>query len=241
MRTTLTDEENIEKIIITPKTTQIITGNLLNEEQLKYKEDTIKEITDRITEIKADQEEETAEIDNELYELRKRLSELTDSTAVIHVGGATLTERMSRERLIEDAIFAAKSAIQYGYITGGNIVIPKIINKNKRLFAKKLAEKFDYIPVPNVETFMVFFLDVVENAFLESYRNVLANSDLSERNINKIIKRCLSEDVFFNLKKHRWENFNETEVINSLQTDIQILQSAISIIASQLRCIKFPL
>lgn len=82
-----------------------------------------------------------------------RKSRLTSSSAVLHVGGKTMAERMTRQRLIEDAIFACKSAIEHGYIPGGNICIPKILKEKKEAFGSVLGAKYTYLPIEHIRTF----------------------------------------------------------------------------------------
>lgn len=215
-----------EKIILTEKTSQII-GTTLSEEKQAEKEKAVslfKEELANLSCIETPNEDE----DLALYQLRKRLAELTSTTAVINVGGETLTERMSRERLIEDAIFACKSAIKFGYVTGGNIMIPRILTKNFDKLSNKLIEKYSYISDRNNS--LPKFITMVRDAFLESYENVLANSYMTSNEIKQILKKCLYEDVFYNLKTHSFETKETCEVINSLDTDLQILNSTVSII-----------
>jgi chaperonin GroEL len=214
-----------EKITVTSKSTQII-GKELTGELLEAKDNKVKGFKEKLEELtKKDNLTNDEEFD--IYELKRRISSLTDSTAIIHVGGKSLTERMTRERLIEDAIFASKSAIKYGVIPGGNIMIPRILRKSK---ISDLVTKYSYIPVDNLEDFFTSFLKLVERAFLESYANVLNNSYFSEVEVEGVIEKCLREDKFYNLKLHTYEDISETGVINSVDTDIQIMRSVVSII-----------
>jgi len=214
-----------EKAVITSKSTQII-GKELTGDLLTVKNEKVKGFKEKLEELtKKDNLTNDEEFD--IYELKRRISSLTDSTAIIHVGGKSLTERMTRERLIEDAIFASKSAIKYGVIPGGNIMIPRILRKSK---ITDLLTKYSYIPVDNLEEFFNSFLKLVELAFLESYANVLNNSYFSEVEVEGVIEKCLREDKFYNLKLHKYEDILETGVINSVDTDIQIMRSVVSII-----------
>lgn len=214
-----------EKITVTAKTTQVI-GKDLDESKVKAKEDKVQGFRDKIDEISSKGELSQDE-EFDVYELRRRISNLTDSTAVIHVGGKSLTERMTRERLIEDAIFASKSALEYGVIPGGNIMIPRLLSK---LDFSNLAERYSYIPADSIEGFFNEFIKLLKDAFLESYANVLNNSYFSEVEVQGVVEKCLREDKFYNLKLHKYEDLADTEVINSVDTDIQILRSVISII-----------
>lgn len=218
-----------EKIVITPKMTQVIKLDQPSDGVKKNIENKVKEIETELKKLSS-VEVPTKEQDMKLYELRQRKSRLTSSTAVLHVGGKTMAERMTRQRLIEDAIFACKSTIEYGYIPGGNICIPKILKEKKEAFASVLGAKYNYLAVDNIRTFFGYFIDVIKDAFLESYKAVLSNSYMSEEEIEKTITECLEKNKFYNLKLHQFEEWKKTKIINSVETDIQILRSCISII-----------
>ncbi len=217
------------KVTITKNRTEFICDdNLLKPEQLKAKTDEITGINEELAEMSKVYAKSNEETTRE-YLLKTRKSDLENTTVIFHVGGRTFEEQKSRERLIEDAVFASKSAINYGYIVGGNIMIPRIIERNRRGFAEKLKERFDYLD-RDIE-FYEKFIDIIQDAFLRSYRTVLENSKImSDDKIESIIDRVLHGDEFYNLKLHKFENDGETSVINSTDTDLQIMKSTISII-----------
>lgn len=220
------------KAIITRKSTQIIG---LDDENMTP--DHKKIITQKVSDFReklkklSNIEQPTMEEDNEIYELKRRIANLTSSTAVLHVGGKTLTERMTRQRLIEDSIFACKSVLQHGYIPGGNLCIPKILLEKKEAICDILGTKYNYLPVDSVRVFIAYFLDIIRKSFEESFKNVLLNSYMSEEEAEQTIKKCLNENLFYNLKMHRFESWDETNVINSVMTDVNIMKSTISIIS----------
>ena len=217
------------KVIITPKTTQVTALDKLPERVSKEIKSKIKEIDNQLSKLKSI-EVPTKEEDMKIYNLRTRRARLTSTNAVLHVGGKTMAERMTRQRLIEDAIFACKSTLVHGYIPGGNICIPKILMNNKEAFASVLGEKYTYLPIDNIRSFFAYFIDMLSDAFLESYRAVLSNSYMTEEIVTSTIETCLKENKFYNLKTHSYEDWDKTNVINSADTDIQILKSCISII-----------
>ena len=163
------------------------------------------------------------------YELKLEHNTLLGNAAVFHVGGKTLTERMSRERLIDDATKACRSALENGVIYGGNLVIPKIITTNKEYLRDKLNERFGYL-VDRDLTFFEDFLNIIKDAFLESYKHVLENANITEEKTLEIANKCIEESKFYNLKIREFEDMQSTEVINSADTDIQIMQTCFSII-----------
>jgi len=211
------------KALITKKTTQVIS----KDEKTEKIELKVKELREKLQE-KLNSEETEIENQFEIYQLKRRISSLTDSTAIIYVAGKSLTERMTRERLFEDAILSTKSAIKHGIIPGGNLMIPYILGR--RELTDVFLEKYSYIPVEDLKGFFKEFVELVKKSFLESYINVLNNSYFNEEKVKEVVNICLKEDKFYNLKKHRYETMEETEVLNSVDTDIQILKSVISII-----------
>ncbi|MEF9939466.1 MAG: chaperonin GroEL [Clostridium sp.] len=76
-----------------------------------------KEISDRIAQIKAQIEETTSDFDKE--KLQERLAKLSGGVAVIRVGAATETEMKEAKLRMEDALSAAKAAVEEGIIAGG--------------------------------------------------------------------------------------------------------------------------
>ncbi len=76
-----------------------------------------KEIEDRIAQIKAQIEETTSDFDKE--KLQERLAKLSGGVAVIRVGAATETEMKEAKLRMEDALSAAKAAVEEGIIAGG--------------------------------------------------------------------------------------------------------------------------
>lgn len=218
-----------EKVIVTEKSTQIITkDDVYDKKKVDSFINNMKNELDKLSSIEVPTKEE----DLRIYELRKRISRLSGSSAVLHVGGKTLAERMTRQRLIEDAVFASKSAIKYGYIPGGNICIPKILLENKEGFSSILAEKYQYLLIDGIgiHTFFSYFITMLADAFLESYYAVLNNSYMSEEKTREIVEKCLSEEKFYNLKLHEYEDWDTTTVINSVRTDIEILRSCVSLV-----------
>ena len=75
------------------------------------------EISARIAQIKAQIEETTSEFDKE--KLQERLAKLSGGVAVIRVGAATETEMKEAKLRMEDALSAAKAAVEEGVIAGG--------------------------------------------------------------------------------------------------------------------------
>ena len=74
-------------------------------------------IAGRIAQMKAQIEETTSEFDRE--KLQERLAKLAGGVAVIRVGAATETEMKESKLRMEDALSAAKAAVEEGIVAGG--------------------------------------------------------------------------------------------------------------------------
>ena len=74
-------------------------------------------IADRVAQIKAQIEETTSDFDRE--KLQERLAKLAGGVAVIRVGAATETEMKEAKLRMEDALSAARAAVEEGIISGG--------------------------------------------------------------------------------------------------------------------------
>ena len=71
----------------------------------------------RVAQIKAQIEETTSEFDKE--KLQERLAKLAGGVAVIRVGAATETEMKEAKLRMEDALSAARAAVEEGIVAGG--------------------------------------------------------------------------------------------------------------------------
>ena len=76
-----------------------------------------KAIADRVAQIKAQIEETTSDFDRET--LQERLAKMAGGVAVIRVGAATEAEMKEAKMRMEDALSAAKAAVEEGIIAGG--------------------------------------------------------------------------------------------------------------------------
>ena len=74
-------------------------------------------VSNRVAQIRAQMAETTSDFDKE--KLQERLAKLSGGVAVIKVGAATEVEMKEKKLLIEDALNAAKAAVEEGIVAGG--------------------------------------------------------------------------------------------------------------------------
>lgn len=140
--------------------------------------------------------------------LKKRLAVLEQALITIYVGGNSEQQRKTNKALMEDAVAACRSAINNGYVIGGNLSIPIVI-ENSELHDDK-------------------FLMMISDAFKEVYKNVLRNCIQDEEIINKHLEQSIKGQCIFDLVR---EQYTTTDIINSVETEIEILKNVTSIIS----------
>ncbi len=91
------------------------------------------DIKGRVGQIRTQIEETTSDYDGE--KLQERLAKLAGGVAVINVGAATETEMKEKKARVEDALQAARAAVEEGVVPGGGVVFIRSI---KGLDAVKL-------------------------------------------------------------------------------------------------------
>jgi len=80
----------------------------------------VADIKGRVGQIRTQIEETTSDYDGE--KLQERLAKLAGGVAVINVGAATETEMKEKKARVEDALQAARAAVEEGVVPGGGVV-----------------------------------------------------------------------------------------------------------------------
>src|SRR5699024_6708315 len=116
-----------------------------------------------------------------------------------------------------------------GYVSGGNLIIPRIINEKYNEIVDEILYNDDL--VKNLEgeersDFFKDFINVLNSAFKDSFRTVLRNKYGPFTNLDEIIEKCISEDKLYNLKTSKYDDMEETRIINSVMTDVEIMKAS---------------
>jgi len=111
---------------------------------------------------------------------------------------------------VDDAIKAAESAYKYGVVKGCNVDLIKSIEKT--------------IEMVNPEALDYLLLNILKDGFEAVYRTVLTNGRVE--NPDDIIKESLSRDSVYDLSTNEYTG----KVINSMQTDREVLKATIDLI-----------
>jgi chaperonin GroEL len=90
----------------------------------------------RIDQIRVEIDKSTSDYDKE--KLQERLAKLSGGVAIIRVGAATETELKEKKHRVEDALSAARAAVEEGIVPGGEI---SLINASSTLEDLKMDDE----------------------------------------------------------------------------------------------------
>jgi len=154
-------------------------------------------------------------VNTQIYDLKQRVSKLTCKMGIINIGGNSSLVKTTNYDLVEDAVKACESAFKYGYNIGGNLIIPIVIDELLN----------DGIKFNDVEK---KFFKLLRKTFIEVFSKVLDNkSKGTNPSIDLLIEECIKRKECWNLV---YDDFSK-DIINSCQTDIEILKAVTSIIS----------
>jgi chaperonin GroEL len=108
--TQLTQLGQARRVVVSKDTTTIIDGAGEAEE-----------IKGRINQIKSEIDNTDSDFDRE--KLQERLAKLAGGVAVVKVGAATETEMKEKKHRVEDALQAARAALEEGIVPGGGVAL----------------------------------------------------------------------------------------------------------------------
>jgi chaperonin GroEL len=155
----------------------------------------------------------------EIEKLQERLSKLAGGVAIISIGGASDIEIKEKKDRAEDALHAAKSAIEDGVSPGGGVALLK---------AKK-ALRSKRVDLETQEEIIGF--DIIEQALESPIIKILSNAGYTESEIWKIQNDIQSGDQYwngYNVKTSQWVDLYEDGVLDPTKTIKTALTNAVS-------------
>jgi chaperonin GroEL len=182
------------------------------------------DIEGRIKEIRSEIEKSTSDYDRE--KLQERLAKLSGGVAIIRVGAATETEMKEKKHRVEDALSAARAAVEEGIVPGGEI---SLINASNKL--DKLAK--EYIDDENEE--IRVGINIVKKALEAPIRKLAANAGEDGSVIIDTVRRTAVEkknkNIGFNVLTGKYVDMIKAGVIDPVKVVRGALENAASIAA----------
>ena len=209
---TLQDLGRAEKVVSDKENTTIIGG--------KGKKG---EIEGRIKEIRNEIDKSTSDYDKE--KLQERLAKLSGGVAIIRVGAATETEMKEKKHRVEDALSAARAAVEEGIVPGGEI---SLINASAKLdkLAKEYGEGDEELRVG---------INIVKKSLEAPIRKLAANAGQDGSVIIDTVRRTAKEksnkNIGYNVLTNKYVDMIEAGVIDPVKVVRGALENAASIAA----------
>jgi len=176
-------------------------------------------ITARIKEIRAEIDKSTSDYDRE--KLQERLAKLSGGVAIIRVGAATETELKEKKHRVEDALSAARAAVEEGIVPGGEI---SLINA---------AGALDKVKADNEESKVG--VNIVRKALEAPIRKLAANAGQDGSVIIDTVRRTAVEkknpNIGFNVLTSEYTDMIKAGVIDPVKVVRGALENAASIAA----------
>lgn len=181
------------------------------------------DIEGRIREIRIEIDKSTSDYDKE--KLQERLAKLSGGVAIIRVGAATETEMKEKKHRVEDALSAARAAVEEGIVPGGEISLINAANKLDKL-AKNQEEGNEEIKVG---------INIVKKALEAPIRKLAANAGQDGSVIIDTVRRTASEkknpNIGYNVLTDEYTDMIKAGVIDPVKVVRGALENAASIAA----------
>ncbi len=208
---TLQDLGRAEKVVSDKENTTVIGG--------KGKKG---DIEGRIKEIRAEIDKSTSDYDKE--KLQERLAKLSGGVAIIRVGAATETEMKEKKHRVEDALSAARAAVEEGIVPGGEIFLINAATKLDKLLKNLDGED-------NEETKVG--INIVKKALEAPIRKLASNAGQDGSVIIDTVRRTAADkknkNIGYNVLTDEYTDMIAAGVIDPVKVVRGALENAASI------------
>jgi chaperonin GroEL len=140
-----------------------------------------KSIQARVEEIKVEIDASTSDYDKE--KLNERLAKLAGGVAVIRVGAATETELKEKKHRVEDALSAARAAVEEGIVPGGGVAL---IHASRALEGVKMTHEDEQVGV-----------NILKRALEEPIRRIVGNAGQDGSVVVQEVRKMGKEKKYF--------------------------------------------
>ena len=159
----------------------------------------------------------------DLADMKTRLAKLQGKIVNIDIGGESEIAKEYTYDVIDDAVKACNSALNYGYNIGGSLIIPIVIDK--------------ILKYQNISDNEKLLLEIISQSFKETFGLVLNNKYGNPRywdeeedgkvDVQNIVQNCVKKESCFDLISDNYSN----DIINPSYTDIEIVKASLHILS----------
>lgn len=175
---------------------------------------TQEKIEARIEELKSQIEKSTTPF--EIEKLQDRLAKFVGGVSIIHVGGNSELEMKEKKDRVDDALNAAKAAIEEGIIPGGG---------------SALIQAKEAISWKNSNGDEKIGKQIVYKACSSPFKKILSNAGYTQENIYNLLNKFSNKDKWkgYNLKTDKFVNMEEAGIIDPFKVCKNALSNASSV------------
>jgi chaperonin GroEL len=208
---TLQDLGRAEKVVADKENTTIVGGKGAKSA-----------IEGRIKEIRAEIEKSTSDYDKE--KLQERLAKLSGGVAIIRVGAATETEMKEKKHRVEDALSAARAAVEEGIVPGGEISLINAASKLDRLIKNLDGSEYEETRVG---------INIVKKALEAPIRKLAQNAGQDGSVIIDTVRRTATEkknkNIGYNVLTGEYVDMIQAGIIDPVKVVRGAIENAASI------------
>ena len=172
-----------------------------------------KDITARVSQIKAQMETTSSDYDRE--KLQERLAKLAGGVAVLYVGAATEVEMKEKKDRVDDALHATRAAVEEGIVPGGGVAYIRALESLDAKIKGFTADENTGI-------------DIVRKAIEAPVRTLTTNAGIEGSIVIQKIKEGKA-DFGFNARTEVFEPLIKAGVIDPTKVSRVALENAASI------------
>jgi chaperonin GroEL len=174
-------------------------------------------ISERISEFQVQIEKSTVPFEKE--KLQERLSKFIGGVAIIHVGGNSEIEMKEKKDRVDDALHAAKAAIEEGILPGGGVALiyarRSIYENNKNLIGDIGIGK-----------------NIIYKVCSSPFRKILENAGYNDEKSFELINKMYSDKECwkgYNIKTEEFVDMKEAGILDPTKVTRNALENAASI------------
>lgn len=163
-------------------------------------------------------------LDKDFLFTQLRYIKLMGNSGIIKVGGMSDIQKRCDKDSLDDAVLACRSAYEHGYVRGMCLEIIKvttdILNDKKNNSLNPYEEEI---------------YKAIQYSFIAVFRKILFNKygeDSSTFDSEQVLTTCLNDNSVFDLRDTCFHNSDNWTVINSVQTDVEILLAMTNILTT---------
>ena len=162
---------------------------------------------------------ETVENEFDKDKLKERLAKLSGGVGVIKVGAPTEVEQKQKQKKAEDALSAAKSAIEEGIVPGGGVSLLEASRALKDLTVEGNGD---------IAKDTMTGISILKRAIEEPARQIAKNAGVDAGVVAARIKGSKDQGFGFNAKTLKFENLMQSGIIDPKKVVRSALENAAS-------------